>query len=114
MKAEHLSNAIEEDAYDKKVPPKRNGNYDRARRSKNELDQWQTEIKHRKSCAQGNKGKREQEEQKNTREQGNWRNKKKNRSRKKGEEGNGKEREHREQGEKWIKDNKGERRSKDN
>ena len=38
VKAEHLSNPIEEGAYDKKVPPKRNGNYDGARRSKNELD----------------------------------------------------------------------------
>ena len=38
--AEHTSNAIEKDAYHKKVPLKRNGSDDSARRSKNELDQW--------------------------------------------------------------------------
>ena len=45
MKAEHLSNPIEEGAYDKKVPPKRNGNYDGARISKNELDKGKTKRK---------------------------------------------------------------------
>ena len=68
----------------KRFPKKRNGCDDGACRSKNELDQWQREIKHRNSCAQGNKGKRRQVEQRNT---GELREQEEQREGKTGEEG---------------------------